>query len=192
MKALQWLLLAAISVLASGCIPSLHKLYTEEDLIRVPKMEGTWFTANEDPNAEDSEYEEWHFERIKKKRYELRHVVKGHEARFKAHFVRLNDVLFLDLYPEDLPNDNYLYELHIYPMHTFSRILLDGDKFELALLDSEWFEDQYEDDKLNVDFVEGPNESVIITAKTAPLQKFVSSISDNEDAWSDPINLSRK
>ena len=84
-KKLLFYLLAAIM---GGCIPSLHPLYTEKDLIFEEKLLGIW--------GKSDEY--WKFqEATDSNSYDLTTMIDQDEGKFVAHLVKLDNMLFLDL-----------------------------------------------------------------------------------------------
>ena len=192
MKALKWLLASVIPILLYGCIPMINPLYTEQDLILAPEIEGMWYAEDEYIGTDSATIEVWNFDLEKGKHYILKHVSKGHEAEFDARFVRFNGTLFLDLYPEKIDNENYLYEVHVYPMHTVSRLTLKEDILFLQMLDGEWVDKQIKNETLDVEFAKGPHQTVLFTDQTPKLQEFFSSIAKNDDAWGDALELMSK
>ena len=88
-RKLLFYLLAAI---LGGCVPSLHPLYTDKDLAFEEKLSGSW---------SDSE-QIWKFEGdSEEKSYELIILDKDlKKGEFTAHLVKIDNMLFLDLFPE--------------------------------------------------------------------------------------------
>lgn len=111
-------------ILISGCIPSIHPIYTKDKLVTVKELSGTWSDAPGDisfnkkqkiggqekdmqvtihQQAEDRP-EIWKFIAQEDKQYLLVHTDKeGKTAAFDIHVVKLGDNLFMDFYPGDLP-----------------------------------------------------------------------------------------
>jgi hypothetical protein len=191
MKSWHSLFIALTLFVMVGCIPIIHALYTEKDLILVPEIEGSWYAEVDEPNSESKDMEMWHFELLKNKHYQLTHISKGHKAEFEARFLKLNGTLFLDLYPESMPDENYLYELHVYPMHTVSRIQFKGDQFHLEMLEGDWINKKIESNELDIEHTDGPHDTKILTAKTPELQAFFGEIGQINEAWGEPLELQR-
>ena len=95
-KKLLFYLLAA---LLGGCIPvmSLHPLFTEETLVFEEKLLGTWV---------DDSNNIWEFKdpNEQKKIYKLIVVDnEGQKGSFDARLTKLENKLFLDVYPNQFP-----------------------------------------------------------------------------------------
>ncbi len=91
-KALLWVLGSALTLV--GCIPTLHPLYAEKDLVFDPALLGLW--------SSDKERETWLFEKESESAYKLTYTDShGKAGQFTAHLLKLNGNRFLDLYPDD-------------------------------------------------------------------------------------------
>jgi len=128
-KFISYLLLAILA----GCGPvlSLHPLFTEKDLVFEEKLLGRW-AHYEDPNKPPVI---WHFKQADKseKKYQLtlrkEDKMLGH---FTAHLLKLDDILFMDVFPDKLPSgktldkadpNQLIYNFYfLLPLHTFVKI----------------------------------------------------------------------
>jgi len=111
-KKLLFYLLAA---LLGGCIPvlSLHPLYTEEDVTFEEKLLGTWVDDPEDPKTT------WEFSRAeaKEKAYKLIYSDdEGKKGSFEVHLVKLENRLFLDVFPNQFPSGQQDWEKMNWPL----------------------------------------------------------------------------
>lgn len=113
-------------VMANGCIPSLHPIYTQEKLVAVKELPGTWadaandFTFNQQRDVmgekkdvkvtiHQQEKEIWRFKANGDKRYQLVHIDNnGNAAAFDIHVVKLGKDLFMDFYPTSMPSEDEL------------------------------------------------------------------------------------
>jgi len=196
-KKLLFYLLAA---LLGGCIPvmSLHPLFTEKNLVFEEKLLGVW--------VQDTNDTIWEFSRLNEPEkaggnaYKLVFSDKdGKKGLFVFHLVNLEDKLFFDVYPSELPwepNDPNKVEwpyntLFLIPVHTFIKIDSIDPRLKLQLTD---------DDKMEELFKEDPNavehalieDHPLLTASTKQLQAFVLKYADDERVFSGEIVLSRK
>ena len=118
-----------LAALLGGCAPvvSLHPLYTKENVVFDKKLLGSWV---EDSNSSAGF---WHFESIDEPNdaYELVFTREdGMKGSFVAHLVKLEDRLFLDVYPNKLPvhpedpneMEWALNSFFIIPTHAFVKI----------------------------------------------------------------------
>ena len=193
-KALFYLLAA----LLGGCVPvmSLHPLYTEKDVVFEEKLLGRWV---DDPNSPESTLE---FNRIEEPKNAYNLVFydeEGKKGSFVAHLVRLQNRLFLDVYPSKPPweiEDPNKLELPYnsffsIPAHTFIKIDFNGPQLKM------WVTNDVEMKKL---LKEEPNavkhtfieDKLILTAPTKELQNFVLKYADDKRVFKGEIVLGRK
>ena len=172
-----------LAVLMAGCVPSLHPLFTEKDLVYDPALVGTW--------AEKESEDTWTFLKSGDKAYDLIYSQKGVPAQFEAHQVQLGEFLFLDTYPQEPGIKNDLYMIHLIPAHTFSRIWIEGNVLRLAMLDIDWLKEMIAEKKVDIahERVDG---GIVLTASTKELQEFFLKYADDDKAFPDPKELHRQ
>jgi len=200
-----------ITILLGGCVPvmSLHPLFTEENLVFEEKLLGTWV---DDPNSPKST---WEFKRVEdsaQKEGELNPPQKPEKAyklillnnedntkgSFYAHLVKLEDRLFLDVYPSRLPcaqpdpNEDWLLNtFFLIPGHSF--VIIDSIEPQLKL---RWTSE----DKMEEIFKENPDavkhtsveDRLVLTASTKELQTFVLKYADDDRLFPTEAVLTRK
>src|SRR6187401_3334085 len=94
MKGYSCLALFAFAAVLAGCIPTLHPLYTDDDVIFDPALVGLW--------AEENSKDTWLYEKVDDKSYRLTYTDgEGKKGEFQARLLKLGGFRFLDLYPED-------------------------------------------------------------------------------------------
>ena len=185
-------------VILGGCVPvlSLHPLYTEKDVVLDKKLYGTWVDDSNDFKTT------WEFKKIDepKNAYNLIFTdEEGKKGSFVAHIVKLQDKLFLDIFPSELPWEpedpnkmDWPYNsLFLIPAHTFIKIDSIEPQLKLRLtLESEMEELLKE----NPSIVEHTSvgERLVLTGSTKELQSFVLKYSDDERVFTDQVTLSRK
>jgi len=183
MRSLKLTLALGLVVLLAGCVPSLHPLYTEEDLVYDSALVGTWTGAE----GEDT----WTFRKLGDTAYDLIYTEEGVPARFEAHLVQVGEFLFLDTYPgePDIKNDFYL--IHIIPAHIFLRIEIEGDVLRYAMLDLDWLKKMITEKKVDIlhEEMEG---GILLTAPPKELQAFFAKYAEDEKAFPDPQELHRQ
>ncbi len=167
----------------SGCVRSLHPLYTDADLVFERSLLGTWA---EEQNIMDS----WIFQKEGENFYSLIHIEKNSPAKFEAHLVRLGKFLFLDIFPDQPDTKNEFYKLHLIPAHTFSRVWIERDVIRLAMLDNDWLRDMIKQNSVSIAH-ERVEDGVILTAPTEELQKFVVAYANDSLAFPKPTELHR-
>ena len=205
-KKLLFYLLAA---LLGGCIPvmSLHPLYNKEDVVFEKNLLGIW--------VDDSNETTWEFKRVvdesdstykfkrpneSEKAYELvfYNNEDGIKGSFFAHLVKLENRLFLDVYPSQLPcakpdpNEDWVYNIFfLVPVHTFIKIESIEPQLKMRLTDDDEMEKLLKEDPNAVKY-ELADDKLILTASTKELQAFVLKYADDSRVFSDAIVYSRK
>jgi len=186
MKGLRMIPVVTLLGLAA-CLPSLHPLYTEEDLVFAPELVGLW--KPKDGKAS------WEFKEVGPKEYKLIYTDKdGKPGEFEARLVKLGDHLFLDLFPKEPKlKANDFYKFHLLPTHAIMKVQAVKPDLQLEMLDPEWFDKLVERDPKAIkhEVIEGAHRTVI-TASTGELQRFVLKYVDNEEAWGDALRLHRR
>ena len=184
-----------LAALLGGCIPvmSLHPLFTEETLVFEEKLLGTWVDDSnniwefKDPNEQE-------------KIYKLIFVDnEGQKGSFDARLTKLENKLFLDVYPSEPPWDEedpnkveWPYNTFFFmPIHTFIKINGIEPELKLQLTD---------DDELKKLLKENPNsiehtsieDKFVLTASTKELQAFVLKYADDSRVFTEEVTLTRK
>ncbi len=167
----------------SGCVPSLHPLYTEKDVVFNKELLGIWV------NKENAQ--KWTFSKSNTNAYSL--VCQGDSGKtvYKVHLVKIKDYLFLDLFPQkpELPGDDF-YKLHFIPAHTFLFVQTLHSELELSALDPDWLQKYLtaHPDAIKYEMV---NETVVLTAQPKELQKFLVKQLSNKKAFGKFLNMKR-
>jgi len=180
-----------------GCIPvmSLHPLFTEKELAFDEKLLGAWADANETS---------WQFSVANEpeKIYELIFTdEKGKKGLFAAHLVKLENRLFLDVYPGEPPWDEkdpnkveWLYNTFFFiPARTFIKVNGIEPQLKLRLTDNDEFKKLLKQDPNAVKY-EMMDGNPVLTASTKEIQAFVLKYADDERLFSreKEIVLNRK
>ena len=183
-------MLAVISAVCFivGCIPSLHPLYTENDLIFEKSLVGTWV----DGNPENS----WTFSQSGEKEYKLIYTDDGKPGEFVVHLLKIKDKMFMDLYPAEpeLKTDNGFYKAHLIPAHTFMLIKQIEPTLQMAFLNPDTLKKiiakepkVVKHEKLGKD-----DDMDIFTASPKELQDFIMKNIDTPDFFGQPSNLKKE
>lgn len=196
------LLFYVLAALLGGCFPiaSLHPLCTQEDLIFEEKLLGTWV---DDPNKPETT---WQFKRLDEpegageKAYKLIFSdEEGRKGSFIAHLGKLENKLFLDLYPSELPWEpkdpnklEWAYNtLLLIPVHTFIRIDSIGPQLKMRLTVEDQMEELLKENPTAVRHA-STEDRLVLTASTKELQAFVLKYADDSRAFPNEMVLSRK
>jgi hypothetical protein len=197
MKTRNLLLILTVALFFSGCVIwSFYPLYTEKNLFENDILTGTWI---------DGDSLQWKFEHpergnpksIDKKSYEL-HLTDYDKKKttYNVHVIQLNGMYFLDFYISEIAgasssdsdsNLNY-WNLHVIPVHTFAKLTVTDNTLQINWFDGEWLREQIEVKKIKIRH-EKNSESLLLTAKTADLQKLVVKYANTEAAFKDGLAI---
>ncbi len=190
-----------------GCITSLHPLYTSKDLTFDARLLGTWRSEGsedtwkieslmekelapyKDPKERRGQ-ESIKSQFINKNTYLLTNREKGKEAEFLLNLVRLDNELYIDLYPGPLKEKNEMLEDHYLPVHSYAKIKINSNGFELSYFNGEQIHKLLSENKIKIQH-ESFNYYKVITASTLELQKFVTKYADNKDFFTSPITFKK-
>lgn len=172
-----------LAVLLSGCLPSLHPLYTPETLIFEETLVGKW--------VEKDGSNIWEFRKTGEQKYEMR-LFDGKEGRFEVHLIELGGMMFLDIFPdgEVLGNLQEFYKIHILPAHTFIKVDQIEPSLQLQMMGLEVSE-MLKDDPNLLQHELIADDSIVLTASTEQLQEFMLEYANTEDVFGDTIELTR-
>jgi hypothetical protein len=168
------LLFYLLAGLLGSCVPSLHPLYTEKELVFEEKLLGVWaengskwvFEKGSDPNS-----------------YDLTVIDEEGKGEFIAHLVKIDKMLFLDLFPKEpeLQTNNF-YKIHLLPAHTFMKVEQIEPILKMSMMDPEKIEDMLENDPnlIKHEILEDQNQKLVLTASTKELQQFMKEHAEDE------------
>ena len=187
-----------LAVLLGGCVPvmSLHSLYTKENVVFEEKLLGTWV---DDPNSPETV---WEFRRIDELKNAYKLIFsddKGEKGSFVAHLVKLENSLFLDVFPDEFPCDtedpnktDWLYNVFfLVPAHTFIKIDSIEPQLKMRLTNGDKMEELLKKDPNAVKHT-SIEDRLILTASTKELQAFVLKYADDNRVFTDEIVLGCK
>lgn len=184
----SWVFLVVGSVLTGGCVPSLHPLYTQNDVIFETALLGKWG----DPDSF------WRFEKAAVNNptgrgYLLTMCDSGKPpVKLLAHLLRLGDTLYLDLTPAapDPPRIRTLDEIHHIPAHTFWKVHRISPDFRWSIMVPATVAQMLSDapDALKHEKVD---DGIVLTASTKELQEFIKKHSAEKGFFTEPTVMKR-
>lgn len=174
MRRIFWITLIGAALASLGCVvPTLHPLFTEDDLVFDAQMIGPW--------AEDDETL-WVFEKSSKPSYRLVIADNTEMSLFDAHLLQLGSHRFLDLYPRTGSLDETFHGSHLLPVHTFYKVSFEGDSLQLVPMALDWLEEMIEAGSIQVAHA-WPEGDLLLTASTRELQELVLLFADDPAAF---------
>jgi hypothetical protein len=190
-----------LSSLLGGCIPimSLNPLYTPENIVFDEKLLGTWV---DDPNKPETT---WEFQRLttedaNDKAYQLLFTnIEGKKGLFVAHLLKLDNKLFIDAYPSEVPwepKDPNKVELlfntfFLIPTHTFLKIESIEPQLKIRLTIENKMQELLKENPSVIQHTT-IEERTVLTATTKELQAFVLKYADDDRVFTDETKLVRK
>ncbi|MEJ2701063.1 MAG: hypothetical protein P8Z79_01330 [Sedimentisphaerales bacterium] len=187
-----------VPLLFGGCVPllSLCPLYTKEDVILNDKLLGVWV---DDANKPETT---WEFTRVSgsEKAYSLVFTdEEGKKGSFVAHLLKLQNKLYLDICPTELPckpddpnRMDWPYNcFFLIPAHGFMAIGSIEPQLKLRLAMESNLEDLLKKDPKAVKYVK-VDDRLVLTATTKELQAFVLEHADDKTLFTDEVTLVRK
>ena len=175
MKALVTAIAFTSILLFVACVPSLHPLYTDEDLTMDSTLIGTWIDKKNN--------ESWTFSNSEKLKYTLVHVDSdGSKSKYDARLVKVGDKLFLDIVPvkSDTPENT----------HTFVHVVSENSTVQISFMEPRWLKD-FLTENPNAIRHKKTNGEIVLTSSPKETQKFVLDHLHTREAFSSPEELVR-
>lgn len=179
------IVLVALLVFQTACVPSVNPLYTEQDLIFDRALLGVW--------TDDEKTETWEFTFSDEKVYKLVHTDEdGKLGEFKARLLKIEGRTFLDIAPvKSHLSGNDFFKGHILPVHSFVQVSNEGRTFQLSYLEPKWLKPFLENNPTAVRYTMIDGE-ILFTDSSKNMQKFIASNVSTPGAFSNSIRIQRK
>ncbi len=176
--------IAGLSVIV-GCVPSLHPLYTDKDLVFDKALIGTW--------QDDDKESTWTFSQSGDKEYNLVYTEDGKKGEFTVHLLKLKDRMFIDFYPAEQEELNGFYASHFVPAHSFMLVKQIEPVLQMACLNPNKLKDIIQKDPKAVkhEKLGSGDDKDIFTAPTDELQAFIMKNIDTPEFFADPSSLKK-
>jgi len=188
MKPRLLLLIVGACLFLIGCPSySLHPLYTDQDAVVEPALEGTWVFP--DPGDE----EEITFKKASDHEYSMAifHPDTKVSETYKVHLVRLGGQLFMDFIADEqtIPGVKLEGPLGVIATHMIAKVKVTGDNLAYATLEEDKIREHNPtgDARLDYQITDG---DVLVTAPTDALRRYIAA--HTEDAFSKFEHLKRK
>ena len=184
MRISKWVLALLFVTSWVGCyVPSIHPLYTNQDLIFNPDLVGQWVERG---NGKA----QWMFAKKEEKSYVLRITQDDKKVFvFTACLLKVGAYHYLDIFPdtEDATNDDFLLK-NMLPIHSFIRIKQLTPTLEVEVMNTEWLSEfikSHPDAIKHETMVIGKKDETltVLTAQPKELQAFLIKHEKREKVW---------
>ena len=161
-----------LAVMLGGCVPSLHPLFTDEEIVFDANLVGVWA----EPNSPNS----WEFKPAANKKYDVIYTDEKGKGKFDGRLGKIGKEMYLDLYPQDMnvPGNDF-YKWHLLGVHTFMEIELSKKGLELAFMAPDSLKELLKKEP-NAIKHEEVDDRIVLTASTKELQAFVLKYSNSD------------
>lgn len=190
MKTRRLIAVVAVALLLAACIPSVNPFYTDKDLVFAPALLGQWQTKDKSADPEG-----WLFEKAGTNYYKLTITEKqGKRGEFEAHLFKLKGNYFLDLIPAEInyaTNQADLAAAAMFPGHLLAHVPQIGPELQLAFCNFDWLEKYLKEHPKALEH-RLKDSSILLTADTDELQKFILKHLGTNELFSPPGELIRE
>jgi hypothetical protein len=196
---------ALLFIFLSGCLTTLHPIFTEKDLAYDPKLIGTWKTDSTgnkrravitNLSTESSIDLPGNISSIKQKGYLISYQDENGTTseQYIAFLARIGKHLYFDYYPADKKENRKIdefFDAHFVKMHTSYRVeILKDGSFELSQLDGSYVKTLIDEKKIRISHETDADDNITITASTNELQQYLLKYGDEPSAYrSDKITF---
>ena len=180
------LLVLLFTFFLMGCIPSIHPLYTDDELVFKNEILGSWHDATSEV--------EWIFEDSGENCYILKITEDNKPSILNCHLVKLGTNFFFDFFPRDdnhFDNISGYLSMQFIAVHTFAKVNITADSIEIYRFDPSWLEEILQADPNQVKH-EKTGEYILLTASTEELQKFVMAYAELEEMYLEKTVIVRR
>ena len=206
------LILVLIYLIQTGCfLKSVHPLVDEENAILIEGLEGIWETEDQrwtflndatkfpnlsqylgdDIEVDTEDEEDLGLGNVYLILFENLQDQSADTAMFTGLVTELNGAYFLVLAKSvselDESESNFV-DSHFYPVHTFSKITLNEAQLDIEFFQSSFISDLISSNRIRIKH-EDTDDSILITASTNELRKFVEKYAHEEDAFEDAMEF---
>ena len=190
-------------VILSGCLTTLHPIFTEKDLVADPRLAGSWKKTKDgsiatyrQANSQDLDEFSPALKRNADKILMLEE--KDTQGNIKsasyAFMVKLGKYYYMDYYPTGIEKNKSVddfFAVHYVPMHSIYRIKFAGSRdFDIQQLDAGYLEKLIRNKQVRIKHEVTDDGKYVITAPTEELQQYLIKYSDVPEAYSNDNSAS--
>jgi hypothetical protein len=180
----------------SGCLTSLHPLFTEKDLVFDPKLTGKWLGTKDGDTLIFEKGTTQSFQELPgaisgsaDKAYTV--TIIGRDKSINKYFaflVKIGNGLYFDYYPAEVEQqrqyDDFYREQYI-KMHSFYKVkITNGRTMAISEFDDSFLHKLIDNKQIRIKHEERSDSSYFVTASTEELQQYVMKYGDSPEAYS--------
>lgn len=196
-----------VLVFLSGCLQTVHPIFTVNDIVYEQKLLGTWKTEpGKDFSiavitnlaAENSIALPEKLTAVKQKGYLVSYKKEDGEltGQHIAFLARIGKHLYFDYYPVDQKAEEIMddfFQVHYVKMHTSYRVEIKNDgSFELSQLDGSFVKNLIDEKKIRISHETDADGNMVITASTKELQQYLLKYGDEPSAYQSDKTIFKK
>lgn len=179
---------ALLLAFLTGCLTTLHPIFTEKDIVFREELLGNWNFEKSvlriTPLSKEKNIElPGKIATIKDKGY----LLDSYGDRSIGFLSRIGNHLYFDFYPllsEEQQEADEFFMAHLIRRHSVYRVNIKSkDRFELNMLDGEFLENLIKQNKVRIRHETDSEGSIIITAPTEELQQYIIKYGDEPGAY---------
>lgn len=194
-----WSLIIASVLFVSGCgIPSVHPIYTPDDLVTIENLEGVWTHQRANPRFSviqistfnqrlgDGSLDE--FEEAGLGDAYIIQNLSNPERIFIAGIIEINNNYYIDFYQLDFglrPNSL------TFNTHAITKASVGEDQITLHNFSELWLKEKIKNRAVRIRHEVNLFDDIIITAGTRELQQFITMFGDIEEAYTNSRSYRR-
>lgn len=192
--------LVLVSTVFSGCLVlSLYPIYTKDTLLKIDGLEGAWMQNDSTTWTFKLDTLSLYKVVIDEKNRKISTSITdstttsdtswGYQSvnEFTAGLTKINSVLFLDLFPEQINDSSFLHSNHFIYGHSISKLKLSADTMLITFLEYEWINELNAKDKKSIGYMES-EKNKIISAPTKAIRKFLGKYATDTSAFPEKDN----
>jgi DNA-binding MarR family transcriptional regulator len=194
-------------ILISGCLKTLHPIFTEKDLAYNPGLLGNWKTESEGKTGraiitnlamEKSIDLPGNISSISQKGYLISYQDENGNtnSRYIVFLARIGKHLYFDYYPAENKGEeetDEFFKAHFIKMHTSYRVNISKDgSFELSQLDESYVTRLIDEKKIRISHEKDADDNTVITASTEELQQYLIKYGDEPSAYRSEKTIFKK
>ena len=195
-KIIAAILITGIITLLSGCLSTLHPLFTEKDLVFDPRLIGSWNNGPDDNGSivfargstENFRDLPQSLQAIANKAYAVTMTDKDGEIKYYAFLSRIGNELYLDYYPAETSRQKQyddFFKQHLVKLHSLYHVqFAQNQSLRIRQFDEGFLKNLINNKKIRISHEVMFDGSYLITASTEELQQYVLKYGDVPEAYS--------